>query len=82
MGEIGQNNGLDKFGQDVNGAIKSFEKKFKDKTANNWNERTSFVPKSGKYTLIEMDAGADEDAKGEAAESKPGVFLKIFCSLI
>lgn len=64
MGEIGQNNGLE-FYSSVDGAIKSFEKKFKDKTKNDWSERTNFKPSPGKYTLIEMDGGGenvDEDA--------------------
>ena len=42
-------------------AIKAFEKKFKDKTGNDWKNRASFEPRSGKYTLIEMDAGAEEE---------------------
>ena len=42
-------------------AIKSFEKKFKDKTKNNWSDRNNFVPQTGKYTLIEMDTGAEEE---------------------
>ena len=43
---------------DLNGAIKDFEKKFKDKTRNAWASRATFTPVPGKYTLIEM---ADED---------------------
>jgi poly [ADP-ribose] polymerase len=42
-------------------AIKQFEKKFKDKTKNDWKNRDNFVPQSGKYTLIEMDTGAEEE---------------------
>lgn len=45
---------------DVNAAIKEFEKKFKDKTKNNWSNRDSFKPVPGKYTMIEM-AGEEED---------------------
>lgn len=41
-------------------AVKDFEKKFKDKTKNNWADRASFQPVAGKYTLIEMD-GEEED---------------------
>ncbi len=59
VGEIGQNNGLESF-WDVNSAIKSFEKKFKDKTLNDWKNRDNFVPKAGKYTLIEMDCTIEE----------------------
>ncbi|XP_006823496.1 protein mono-ADP-ribosyltransferase PARP3-like [Saccoglossus kowalevskii] len=46
-------------------AIKMYEKKFKDKTKNDWNKRSSFSPVAGKYTLIEMD---DEDETEEAKE--------------
>lgn len=45
---------------DVNAAIKDFEKKFKDKTKNDWKNRASFKPVPGKYTMIEM-AGEEED---------------------
>lgn len=43
---------------DLASAVKDFEKKFKDKTRNNWADRAKFTPVKGKYTLIEM---ADED---------------------
>ena len=45
---------------DVNAAIKDFEKKFKDKTKNNWSNRAKFQAVPGKYTMIEM-AGEEED---------------------
>jgi poly [ADP-ribose] polymerase len=78
VGEIGQNNGLESFGSDVNLAIKAFEKKFKDKTSNNWADRANFVPKSGKYTLIEMDTGAEEESTTTtAAASSPDVSISI-----
>jgi hypothetical protein len=67
VGDIGQNNGLDGYGGDVNGAIKTFEKKFKDKSANNWSDRENFVARSSKYTLIEMDTGAEEEEIPPAA---------------
>lgn len=43
---------------DLASAVKDFEKKFRDKTKNKWEERNSFKPVKGKYTLIEM---ADEE---------------------
>lgn len=73
VGEIGANNGLEHFGSDVNKAIKSFEKKFKDKTQNDWNNRANFVPKSGKYTLIEMDTGAGDDEEEATVVTKSPV---------
>jgi poly [ADP-ribose] polymerase len=54
VGEPGQNNGMDSF-SDVTQAIKAFEKKFKDKTNNDWKNREKFVSRPGKYDLIEMD---------------------------
>jgi hypothetical protein len=68
VGETGQNNGLESY-TNANDAIKSFEKKFKDKTRNDWKNRDNFKPSPGKYTLIEMDSsaatGEDEDEEEE-----------------
>lgn len=44
-------------------AVKDFEKKFKDKTKNNWSDRLNFVSHSGKYTLIEVDGDEDAEVK-------------------
>lgn len=44
-------------------AISEFEKKFKSKTSNHWSKRKSFVPKAGKYELIEVEGEADDDTK-------------------
>lgn len=41
-------------------AVKDFQKKFKDKTKNDWAKRDAFNPVHGKYTLLEM-AGDDEE---------------------
>lgn len=49
-------------------AVKDFEKKFKDKTKNNWSEREKFTPHPGKYTLIEVDG--DQDAEVKVTSSK------------
>jgi poly [ADP-ribose] polymerase len=68
VGERGQFKNMGPMGIDK--AIKDFEKKFKDKTGNEWGSRANFKPKSGKYTLIEMDYD-DEDAEElEAALKK------------
>jgi len=40
--------------------IREFEKKFKSKTGNNWANRDNFVPKSKKYTPVEIEDD-DED---------------------
>jgi poly [ADP-ribose] polymerase 2/3/4 len=50
-------------------AIKDFEGKYKSKTSNAWSARKNFVPKSGKYTLIEIDRSAEASQKAaEVAE--------------
>ncbi len=46
---------------DADKAVKDFEKKFKDKTKNDWKNRENFVEHKGKYTLIEMDSGGGEE---------------------
>ncbi|CAF0931863.1 unnamed protein product [Brachionus calyciflorus] len=70
VGEIGQNNGLETIHLEDK-AIQSFEKKFKDKTKNDWKNRENFVPQSGKYTLIDMDTGAQEEETSVVVDAKP-----------
>ncbi|KAL8585846.1 hypothetical protein ACOMHN_040071 [Nucella lapillus] len=60
VGESGQNSLKGPFGTADN-AIKDFEKKFKDKTKNNWANRDSFTAVAGKYTLLEMAGEEDEE---------------------
>lgn len=47
----------------VEDAVKDFEKKFKDKTKNNWSDRENFTAHAGKYTLIEVDGEEDAEVK-------------------
>ena len=54
---------------DKDGAVKDFKKKFKDKTKNNWDDRDNFTPVPGKYTMIEMDDGGDEEDEEEMAKA-------------
>ncbi|KAG5275064.1 hypothetical protein AALO_G00143160 [Alosa alosa] len=54
---------------DVNKAIKEFEKKFKDKTKNNWSDRQNFVTHPGKYTLIEVDGDEDAEIKVDTVDA-------------
>ena len=42
-------------------AKKDFEKKFRDKTKNSWADRENFVAYDGKYTLIEVHHGDEEE---------------------
>lgn len=72
MGEVGQNNGLEGF-TSADEAVKSFEKKFKDKTRNDWKNRNNFKAVAGKYTLIEMDSGAPEDDDDENEDITPAI---------
>ncbi|XP_053455750.1 protein mono-ADP-ribosyltransferase PARP3 isoform X1 [Nycticebus coucang] len=58
VGEVGQSK-INYFTK-LEDAKKDFEKKFRDKTKNNWAERDHFVAHPGKYTLIEVQ-GEDKD---------------------
>lgn len=53
---------LNKFDK-LESAVKDFEKKFKDKTKNNWSDRLDFVSHHGKYTMIEVDGEQDAEVK-------------------
>ena len=75
QGENGQNSNS-KFTLDVNVAIKEFEKKFKEKTKNDWKNRENFEPQSGKYTLIEMDTSGDA---GETVVEETSTGVRFLC---
>ncbi|XP_061583098.1 protein mono-ADP-ribosyltransferase PARP3 isoform X2 [Cololabis saira] len=66
VGEVGQSK-LNPFDKPET-AVKDFEKKFKDKTKNNWSDRTNFVSHPGKYTLIEVDG--EQDAEVDSVDGK------------
>ncbi|XP_066470308.1 protein mono-ADP-ribosyltransferase PARP3 [Tiliqua scincoides] len=59
VGEIGQSK-LSSF-PSLEAAKKDFEKKFRDKTKNSWADRENFVAHDGKYTLIEVQQGDEEE---------------------
>ncbi|XP_029288721.1 protein mono-ADP-ribosyltransferase PARP3-like [Cottoperca gobio] len=69
VGELGQSKLSDPFNNPEK-AVKDFEKKFKDKTKNNWSDRSNFVFHSGKYTLIEVDGEQDAEVKVDAVDGK------------
>ncbi|KAF9921260.1 Poly [ADP-ribose] polymerase 2 [Linnemannia zychae] len=46
-----------------------FEKKYKDKTKNNWADRDNFVKVPGKYHLLPPDDGDSDDEEEEASSS-------------
>ncbi|CAD5118229.1 DgyrCDS6951 [Dimorphilus gyrociliatus] len=60
----------------LDGAKKTFEKKFYDKTRNQWSSRKSFVKIQGKYDLVHIDYSTDT-AKPEVANPKPGIKTEI-----
>ncbi|XP_069010078.1 protein mono-ADP-ribosyltransferase PARP3 [Embiotoca jacksoni] len=68
VGEVGQSK-LNPFDKPEN-AVKDFEKKFKDKTKNNWSDRTDFVSHAGKYTLIEVDGEQDAEVKVDSVDGR------------
>jgi poly [ADP-ribose] polymerase len=68
VGEPGQNAMLGNGTFDD--AKKSFQAKFKDKTTNAWDNRANFVPKAGKYTLIEIERSAEAAQKAAEVEEK------------
>ncbi|KAJ8301262.1 hypothetical protein KUTeg_020249 [Tegillarca granosa] len=70
VGEPGANALKGPFGS-ADPAIKEFCKKFSDKTKNKWENRASFKPVPGKYTLIEM-ADEDETDAGPVIVSSDG----------
>ncbi|KAM9325463.1 protein mono-ADP-ribosyltransferase PARP3-like [Gastrophryne carolinensis] len=82
VGEVGQSK-LSKC-NNLETAVNDFEKKFKDKTKNNWSERENFKVHPGKYTMIEVQHDDGEET-GEATvkvDAVDGVCKKVRpCSL-
>ncbi|KAM6928328.1 protein mono-ADP-ribosyltransferase PARP3 [Xenentodon cancila] len=68
VGEVGQSK-LNQFDK-LENAVKDFNKKFKDKTKNNWSDRANFVSHPGKYTLIEVDGEQDAEVKVDSVDGK------------
>ncbi|CAK4501297.1 unnamed protein product [Aphanomyces euteiches] len=69
LGEVGQQN-LANCGNDLDKAIAQFQKKFKDKTTNDWGSRDAFVKHGGKYQLVELDTS--ETGDGDAGDAAMG----------
>lgn len=89
-GRVGERGQFSSLGDgSLNSAMKSFEKKFKEKSGLKWEDRLS-PPKNGKYTFIERnyeeDDGEEEQIKKEeSGEDKPmveSVLSKPFQNLI
>jgi len=49
-------------------AISQFKSKFRDKTANSWDDRKNFVKKDKKYFLLERDYGVTEEEEEKGAD--------------
>lgn len=73
VGEPGANSLKGPMSQDK--AIKDFEKKFYDKTRNNWSERETFIAVHGKYTLLEMGDEEEEELPVTKVDDKLKVTL-------
>lgn len=59
---------------DLNKAKEIFQKKFLDKTKNNWEDRENFEKVPGKYDMLQMDYAAstqDENKTKQEETSKP-----------
>lgn len=61
QGEVGQYKLM--HSTSLEAAKKAFEKKFWEKTKNSWAARENFVAQPGKYTLIEVQPGAGQEAE-------------------
>ncbi|KAK2742342.1 hypothetical protein FQN57_005430 [Myotisia sp. PD_48] len=55
--------------QDLDDAIKTFQKKFKDKSGLNWDDRRS-APKKGKYAYLERSYEDDDDEQPKTVKKK------------
>lgn len=71
VGEDGQNALIGP--SDLGKALKAFQSKFKDKTKNAWEDRASFQPAAGRYSLIEIDRSVDESKAEEIEEKLKGI---------
>ncbi|ETW01541.1 hypothetical protein H310_06196 [Aphanomyces invadans] len=63
LGDVGQQQLVD-CGDSLDKAVQLFEKKFKDKTKNNWCNRYAFVKRDFQYQLVELDASESGDGGG------------------
>ncbi|CAH8629513.1 unnamed protein product [Schistosoma curassoni] len=87
VGKSGQNK-LENFGGNLQAAKSCFEKKFLDKTLNQWGERRNFIKHNGKYDMVEIDYGVqDENAtakkkKVKEVKSRLPVAVQVLMKLI
>lgn len=70
VGKVGQNK-LECCGFDLGKAKQMFLQKFFEKTLNDWNDRKGFIKHDGKYDLVELDYGfQNENVAPKPAKSK------------
>lgn len=67
-------------------AVSEFEKKFREKTKNQWANRGSFKPASGKYTIVETEdagggGGGEKAPMGKLTEAQIGKGQKVLDKL-
>ncbi|XP_023559896.1 poly [ADP-ribose] polymerase 2 isoform X2 [Octodon degus] len=67
VGKMGQHS-LVACSADLNKAKEIFQKKFLDKTKNNWEDRERFVKVPGKYDMLQMDYSAVTQGDNEIQE--------------
>ncbi|XP_048190977.1 protein mono-ADP-ribosyltransferase PARP3 isoform X2 [Perognathus longimembris pacificus] len=81
VGEVGQSK-ISPFAC-LEDAKKDFERKFREKTKNNWAQRDRFVARPGKYTLIEVQADRESQEAVVKVDGGPGKSLVVSkpCSL-
>jgi len=72
VGYDGQN-ALHKCGGSLDAAMKTFQKKFQDKTKNDWNLKDEFVKYPGKYDLLQMDYNNDKTEEAVKEELKDDI---------
>lgn len=56
-------------------AKKDFEKKFQEKTKNNWAKRENFTAHPGKYTLIEVQPVSRQEMEAALRVSGLGILV-------
>mmetsp|Transcript_117524 Transcript_117524/g.226728 ORF Transcript_117524/g.226728 Transcript_117524/m.226728 type:complete len:433 (+) Transcript_117524:71-1369(+) len=83
VGEDGQNKLLACPSKDK--AVSEFEKKFREKTKNQWANRGSFKPAAGKYTIVETEdsgkGGGSDAPMGKLTEAQIGKGQKVLDKL-
>eukprot|EP00760_Papus_ankaliazontas_P021845 PhM_4_TR18750/c1_g1_i2/m.55584/K10798/PARP; poly [ADP-ribose] polymerase len=68
VGQVGQSK-LDSY-PTLSGAKAGFCSKFRDKTSNDWGNRANFTKIAGKYHLMEIDYGDDEEEDAPKSPKK------------